>query len=92
MRRWWPGSARPPEPVLREQVARALVNKGVRLGQLGHSEDAEMAVYEEVVARFGEAAAGAGPARAGSRGAGEQQGRSGWASSAAGRGRCDGGL
>jgi hypothetical protein len=40
---------------LREQVARALVNKGVTLGELGRSEE-EIGVYEEVVARFGAAA------------------------------------
>jgi hypothetical protein len=37
---------------VREQVAMALVNKRVRLGQLGRSEDA-VAVYDDVVARFG---------------------------------------
>jgi hypothetical protein len=42
-----------PAPALREQVATALVNKGVVLGQLGRSADA-MAVCEEVVARYGE--------------------------------------
>ena len=42
------------EPALREQVARALVNKGVSSGELGASA-AEVAVYDEVVARFGDA-------------------------------------
>jgi tetratricopeptide (TPR) repeat protein len=37
------------------EVARALVNKGVTLGQLNRSEDA-IAVNDEVVARFGDAA------------------------------------
>ncbi|MSR57213.1 MAG: ATP-binding protein [Planctomycetaceae bacterium] len=40
------------EPALAEQVAKALVNKGVRLGQLGRSEDA-LVVYDDVVTRFG---------------------------------------
>jgi hypothetical protein len=35
-------------------MARALVNKGYRLGVLTRSEDA-IAVYDEVVRRFGEA-------------------------------------
>ena len=43
-----------PEPALREQVASALVNKGVTLGALGRSEE-ELAVYEQVVARYGDA-------------------------------------
>ena len=34
MTSWSRGSATAPEPALREQVAKALVNKGVRLGQL----------------------------------------------------------
>ncbi|TPQ26734.1 tetratricopeptide repeat protein, partial [Methylomonas koyamae] len=38
----------------REQVARALVNKGITLGQLGKWEDA-ITVYDDVVARFGAA-------------------------------------
>ena len=42
------------EPGLREQVARALVNKGVTLGQMGDSA-AAVAVYDEVLARFGDA-------------------------------------
>jgi tetratricopeptide (TPR) repeat protein len=39
---------------MREPVARALVNKGVRLGTLNRSEE-EIAAYDEVVRRFGEA-------------------------------------
>jgi hypothetical protein len=39
-------------PALREQVATALVNKGVTLGQLGRSEEA-VGADDEVVARFG---------------------------------------
>ena len=39
---------------LREQVTKALFNKGVMLGSLGRSED-EIAVYDEVIARFAEA-------------------------------------
>jgi len=42
------------EPVLRGQVALALVNEGVRLGQLGRNEEA-IAVYDQVVTRFGDA-------------------------------------
>jgi TolA-binding protein len=42
------------EAALREQVARALVNKGARLGELGRSEEA-VAVYDEVERRFGAA-------------------------------------
>ncbi|HEY8695968.1 MAG TPA: tetratricopeptide repeat protein, partial [Chloroflexota bacterium] len=41
------------EAGIAEVVARALANKGVTLGQLGRPEDA-MAVYDEVVARFGD--------------------------------------
>ncbi len=41
-----------PEPALREQVAGALYNKGVTLGQLDRSEEA-IAVYDQVVTRFG---------------------------------------
>ena len=37
---------------MREQVARALFNKGFRLGQLGKSED-EIKVYDDLVERFG---------------------------------------
>jgi hypothetical protein len=40
------------ELALRKQVARALFNKGVTLGQLGRSEDAS-AIYDDVIARFG---------------------------------------
>ncbi|HEX5338808.1 MAG TPA: tetratricopeptide repeat protein, partial [Gallionella sp.] len=39
---------------LRELVAKALVNKGFRLGQMNRNED-EIAVYDEVVKRYGEA-------------------------------------
>ena len=39
---------------LREQVAKALVNKGVALGVLDRSVEA-IAVYDDVVARFGAA-------------------------------------
>ena len=39
----------------RAKVARALVNKGLTLGQLNQSEEA-IAVYDEVLRRFGEAA------------------------------------
>uniref|UniRef100_UPI003D1B9070 tetratricopeptide repeat protein n=1 Tax=Aeromonas veronii TaxID=654 RepID=UPI003D1B9070 len=35
-----------------EQVAKALRNKGVTLGQLGRSED-EITVYDELIQRFG---------------------------------------
>jgi tetratricopeptide (TPR) repeat protein len=41
------------EIVLREAVAKALYNKGYRLGELKRSEEA-IAVYDEVVRRFGE--------------------------------------
>ncbi|WP_224241618.1 tetratricopeptide repeat protein [Hyalangium gracile] len=43
------------EVPLKKQVAMALVNKGVTQGQLGRAEK-EVASYEEVVRRFGEAA------------------------------------
>ena len=43
-----------PEPALREQVANALFNKGVTLGQLGRSEDAVF-VYDELLAQFADA-------------------------------------
>jgi len=43
-----------PEAALREQVARALFNKGLTLGQLNRSEE-EIAVYDTVLARFGDA-------------------------------------
>jgi len=39
---------------LMEHVAKALVNKGVALGQLGRNEDA-VAVYDDVATRFGAA-------------------------------------
>jgi tetratricopeptide (TPR) repeat protein len=39
------------EPALREQVAQALVDKGLRLGALGRSDEA-IAVFDDVVARF----------------------------------------
>jgi tetratricopeptide (TPR) repeat protein len=42
------------EPALREQVAKALFNKGWVLDNRGDSEDA-IGVYDDVVARFGEA-------------------------------------
>jgi hypothetical protein len=42
------------ELALREPVARALVNKGGTLGQLGPSEE-EIAVFDDVIARFGAA-------------------------------------
>jgi hypothetical protein len=47
--------AHPDQPALREQVARALVNKGITLGTLNRSADA-IAAYDDVVARFGDAA------------------------------------
>ena len=43
-----------PTPGVQESVARALFNKGYRLGVLGRSEE-EIAVYDDVVARFGQA-------------------------------------
>jgi hypothetical protein len=39
---------------LREAVTRAAFNKGSTLGRLGRSEDA-IAVYDELIARFGAA-------------------------------------
>ena len=42
------------EPALREMVARALFNKGLRLGSLNQGKEA-IAVYDEVVKRFGDA-------------------------------------
>jgi hypothetical protein len=39
-----------PEPALRERVAAALVNKGIRLGQLGRFEE-EIEVYDLVARR-----------------------------------------
>ncbi len=41
-------------PILHEQVARALVNKGYNLGTLNRSDEA-ISVYDEVVKRFGDA-------------------------------------
>ena len=41
-----------PTPAIRERVAKALVNKGFRLGQLDRSVDA-IAVYDDVVVRYG---------------------------------------
>jgi hypothetical protein len=41
------------EPGTREQVAKALVGKGVRLGELGRPEE-EMEAYDQVVTRFGD--------------------------------------
>jgi tetratricopeptide (TPR) repeat protein len=43
------------EPALREQVAKALYDKGITLNQLGRSEEA-VAVYDDLLARFGTAA------------------------------------
>ena len=43
------------EPALREQVAKALVNKGISARPAGPRGRGEMPVYDEVVARFGEA-------------------------------------
>jgi hypothetical protein len=40
------------ELALREQVAGALVNKGIPLGEFGRGEDA-IAVYDDAIARFG---------------------------------------
>ena len=42
-----------PTPEMREQVAKALVNKALTLGQLERLEQ-ELAAYDDVVARFGE--------------------------------------
>ena len=39
---------------MREQVAKALVNKGAALGQLGRNEEA-IAIYDDVITRFGSA-------------------------------------
>ena len=50
----WPASAPATELPLREAVARALVNKGVRLGALDRSAE-EVAVYDDLLARFGTA-------------------------------------
>ena len=43
------------EPALRDMVARALFNKGLRLGALNQGKE-EIAVYDDVVKRFGDAA------------------------------------
>jgi hypothetical protein len=43
-----------PEPEIREIVAMAMLNKGVRLSVLRRSEEA-VAAFEEVVVRFGDA-------------------------------------
>jgi TolA-binding protein len=40
---------------MREQVAKALLYKGIAFGELGRAEEA-IAVYEDVIARFGDAA------------------------------------
>jgi hypothetical protein len=42
------------EPALREQVAMALLYKGITLRQLDHSDEA-IAVYDDLLARFGTA-------------------------------------
>ncbi len=42
------------EPALREQVAKALYNKGITLGQLNRSEEA-LAVFDAPIARFEDA-------------------------------------
>ena len=42
------------EPALRKRVAKALVNKGSKLGVLGQPEQ-EISVYDDIVARFGAA-------------------------------------
>jgi hypothetical protein len=42
------------EPAIREQVATALVNKGITLGRGGQLEEAAGA-YDQVVERFGDA-------------------------------------
>ncbi|MDQ2790030.1 MAG: hypothetical protein M3Y73_10065 [Actinomycetota bacterium] len=41
-----------PEPALRDQVATAIYNEGVRLGQLGRTEEA-VGIYDQLVDRFG---------------------------------------
>jgi tetratricopeptide (TPR) repeat protein len=45
------------EGALKEQVAKALVNKGVTLGQLKRPEE-EIAAYEDLVSRFGDSEEG----------------------------------
>ncbi|MEA2819711.1 MAG: hypothetical protein QOJ86_1715 [Bradyrhizobium sp.] len=42
------------DPVLQRKGARALINKGVILGQLGRSDE-QIAVYDDLVSRFGAA-------------------------------------
>ena len=42
-----------PAPAVRERVATAMFNKGVRLGRLGRGEEA-VAAYDEVVSKFGD--------------------------------------
>ena len=42
------------EPALREQVAKALFNTSITLGELGRSEE-ERAVYDDLIARFANA-------------------------------------
>ncbi|WP_221443449.1 hypothetical protein, partial [Novispirillum itersonii] len=42
------------EPALREQLAKAMVYKAITIGQSGDSK-AEIAVYDEVIRRFGDA-------------------------------------
>ena len=42
------------QPALREYLTKALLNKGITLGQLGRSEE-EIAVYEEIARRFANA-------------------------------------
>jgi hypothetical protein len=60
------------EPAVRERVAGALFNKGVRLGGVGGRSDEEIAVYDGVVARFGDDTEPGGP-RTGRRGAVQQR-------------------
>ena len=45
-------SNRPQSPAVREQVARALVDKGMMLAKLGRGDDA-VKVFDDVVSRFG---------------------------------------
>ena len=40
-----------PEPTLREEIAKALLNKGISLSKLGRNDE-EIAVYNNVLARF----------------------------------------
>ena len=48
-----PLSSEDSDPALRVQVARALIGKGISLGELDRNEEA-FVTYEEVVRRFGE--------------------------------------